>query len=133
MATLVKTGSVSSNQVEKIEGFLKTDISPELREVLSTLIACIKAGTDLVEVGPSTELTPSQAAKVLNMSRTYLYRLMDRGDIQFHRVGRDRRLTGADIATYIGVNDAGNRELAERFAKQDQADKAAVIELAELM
>ena len=67
------------------------------------------------------------------MSRTHLYRLLDRGEIVSHRVGRDRRIRLSDLIGFETQRQRDNRELAERFANQQKTRSGAIDELAELL
>lgn len=67
------------------------------------------------------------------MSRTHLYKLLDRGEIVFHRVGRDRRIRIYDLLEFEEQRQRDRRELAERFAHQRQTAAAASDEIADLL
>ena len=47
-----------------------------------------------------SELTTSQAADMLNVSRPYLIKLLDAGDIPHHKVGRHRRIRREDVMEF---------------------------------
>ena len=113
--------------------FALSEIGPELRDVLLGVVHCILAGEDFVTVDGSVDLTPSQVAERLGMSRTHLYKLLDRGEILSHRVGRERRINASDVLAFEQQRDRGRRELAERFAKQHEARAAVIDEIAELL
>ncbi len=70
----------------------------------------LAAGERAQLVSAEAELTSSQAAELLGISRTYLVRLVDEGRIPVRMVGTHRRLRAADVLAY-------RRERAERLEK----------------
>ena len=87
-------------------------------------------GADLALIEETSEYTPAQAATQLGMSRTHLYKLLDRGEIPSHRVGRDRRIRREDLMQFEADRQRDRRELAERFAHRDRTRTSLVDELA---
>ncbi len=47
-----------------------------------------------------SELTTKQAADILHVSRPFIIKLLDAGDIPYHKVGRHRRIRREDVMTY---------------------------------
>ncbi len=80
-----------------------------LYRVLRQVVEHLKRGESVSIVHAAEELTTQQAADLLNMSRPYLVRLVDRGEIPHHRVGTHRRIRREDIETYRGQRDSRRR------------------------
>ena len=91
---IVETTNIPVEQLDALEQYAYTSLGPELRDVLLSLSRCVRSGAELTVTAGSVVLTPSQAAERLGMSRTHLYKLLDRGEVMSYRVGRDRRILG---------------------------------------
>lgn len=132
MQTL-QTTNITPEQLDVLDAFARSDASPELRDLLLSLSRCVRDGDEVVIVEGDKTITPSQASERLGMSRTHLYKLLDRGEILSHRVGRDRRIRLRDLIEFEGQHQRDRRELAERFAHQRTTVAAADAEIAELL
>ncbi|MGW6277990.1 helix-turn-helix domain-containing protein [Kribbella sp. NPDC055071] len=128
-----ETAKIPAEQLDALEHFAESEVGPELRAVLLSLSRCAREADELIVSGDSGALTPNQAAERLGMSRTHLYKLLDRGEIAFHRVGRDRRIRPRDLLAFEAQRDHDRRELAERFAHQRETAVAATDEIADLL
>ncbi len=127
---ILETKSIPVEELEALEQYAQTSLGPELRDVLLSLSRCVRDGAELTVTGGSAVLTPNQAAERLGMSRTHLYKLLDRGEIVSYRVGRDRRIDLKDLADFESKRQRDRRELAERFATQRQTLTGAIDEVA---
>jgi excisionase family DNA binding protein len=81
-----------------------------LYRVLCQVLEHLRRGESVSIVHAAEELTTQQAADLLNISRPYLVRLVDRGDIPCHRVGTHRRIRREDIEEYRGQRDQLRRQ-----------------------
>lgn len=127
---IVETTNIPVEQLDALEQYAYTSFGPELRDVLLSLSRCVRSGAELTVTAGSVVLTPSQAAERLGMSRTHLYKLLDRGEVMSYRVGRDRRIELKDLAAFELQRQLDRRELAERFATQRQTLAGAIDEVA---
>jgi excisionase family DNA binding protein len=71
-----------------------------LYRVLVEAAATLVAGYQVIVAPVHHELTTQEAADFLNVSRTYLVRLLDRGDLPSHKVGRHRRVRFGELVAY---------------------------------
>jgi excisionase family DNA binding protein len=67
------------------------------------------------------------------MSRTHLYKLLDRGEIPFDRVGRDRRIRVHDLLDFESRRRRERHELAQRFTSQRNTRAGTIDEVADLL
>jgi excisionase family DNA binding protein len=58
----------------------------------------------------------SPAADILNISRQYLVRLVDTGELAGEKVGSHRRLRAADVAAFKAVRDAKRTSALDRLS-----------------
>jgi excisionase family DNA binding protein len=129
----IETSNIPNEDIDALERYASTSMSPGLRDVLLSVSRCVREGADLAVFDGSAVVTPNQAAERLGMSRTYLYKLLDRGEIVSHRVGRDRRILVRDLVLFEAQRQHDRHELAERFANQDSTRAGAVDEIAGLL
>ena len=57
-------------------------------------------------------LTGIEVAQILNVSRSFAYLLMERGEIPTVKIGRLVRVRPIDLESYIAANVRGNSESA---------------------
>lgn len=77
-----------------------------VRDAMRVLVHSL-ATTGAAMVVPAERLLRTQAAAdILNVSRPYLTKLLDRGIIPYHRVGNQRRVRLEDVLAYKARRDA---------------------------
>lgn len=101
----------------------------ELAKTLDHLAAAVRAGTDVTLVECDERVTPQQAAQLLGMSRTHLYKLLDAGEIPYMTVGRDRRISITALRQYQAIVESDQAELLSRFAHHANRRDALLDEL----
>lgn len=129
----IDTANIPVDQLDALEQYARTRAGSELRDVLLALSRCVRDGAEFAVIDGSAVLTPRQCADRLGMSRTHLYKLLDRGEIVSHRVGRDRRVRLSDLLEFEAQRQRDRLELAERFAHQHTTRAAAIEEIADTL
>jgi excisionase family DNA binding protein len=68
--------------------------------LLVKILSEIAKGNAVTVVPLKRELSTQQVAELLTVSRPHLIKLLERGEMPFHKVGTHRRIRLADVLTY---------------------------------
>ncbi len=77
-------------------------------------------GNTATTVPQRTELTTQEAADMLCVSRPYLIKLLDAGEISCRKVGTNRRVLHADVLEYKAQVDEARLATLQELAAQAQ-------------
>ena len=102
----------------------------QLRDAMKSIDQAMRSGRDVVVGSESDLVTPAIASRLIGVSRTHLYKLLDAGEIPFHSVGRDRRISLGDLRVFQDRQETLRKHVAERFAHPDRARDEALRSLA---
>lgn len=91
-----------------------------LVELLAQALALLADGRVVALVPPGAEMDARQAADVLHVSREYLERLLDEGEIKPREVVGGRRVRAADVLEYRRHRRERTRRAADELAALDQ-------------
>jgi excisionase family DNA binding protein len=101
----------------RLEGTpLPGPVAAMLREVLDSLAA----GEPVAIITKDSELTPNEAADLLNVSRGTVTKMMDEGFLPFRLVGTHRRIPGAAVAARKAELDRQGQQAMAELAKHEQ-------------
>ena len=104
----------ANDQAHQIE--LPTSALRLLVDVLAEL-----ADGNAVKVVPvHAELTTQEAADLLNVSRPHLIKLLETGELEFHRTGKHRRIRFDHLMQFKEARDKRSEEAMAALAKQAQ-------------
>ncbi len=78
-------------------------------EALRKVVEAMSRGESVTVIPHDKQLTSQEAAEILSVSRPHLIKLLDRGELPFHRVGTHRRIKIEDVLAYRERRDAERR------------------------
>ncbi len=89
-------------------------------DALLELLRHTAEGNAVTLVPVHAELTTQQAADLLNVSRPHLIKLLESGELPFHRTGRHRRIYANDLLAYRDERRERSREAFQELADLSQ-------------
>ncbi len=87
-------------------------------EMINSILEAMAAGHGVMVFPQHAELTTMEAADILNVSRPYLIKLLEAGDIPYHKVGRHRRIRLEDVMQYKREIDLRREEILDQMVAE---------------
>jgi len=91
-------------------------VTPLLIKILTEMAQ----GNAVTLIPLHAELTTQEAANLLNISRPFLNKLLDRGALKFHKIGTHRRIRFSDLEEYRQAREQERAAAMEALAEQAQ-------------
>jgi excisionase family DNA binding protein len=111
MARALTTEGALPLVVTENDAEVRLELPPAIGQAILDLLVHISRGEMVTLVPYGAVLTTQRAADLLNVSRPFLTKLLESGDIPFHRVGSHRRVRVEDMLSYKRRRD-GDRSHA---------------------
>lgn len=89
-------------------------------QILKQALGEIAQGNPVTLVALDTELTTYEAANLLKVSRPYLIKLLERGDIPYRKVGSHRRIELKDVLIYREKSDKERLKALRELVREAQ-------------
>ena len=94
----------------------------DIAQLVVSILDTWASGSSVTLVAHHDLLTTQQVADLMQVSRPFVVRLVDRGDLACVRVGKHRRVSAASVIEYLGqTRQAGVAAIAEQ-ARQNVAN-----------
>jgi excisionase family DNA binding protein len=95
-------------------------IAEAVYQVLRQAVHAMESGKAISIVPHDQELTTQQAADILNVSRPYLIKLLEQGEIPYIKVGTHRRVRYQDLITYKQQRDTKRSNCLDELIQESQ-------------
>lgn len=96
------------------------EIPPAISRLVLDLLQLVSKGEAVTLVPFGAELSTQQAADILNVSRPFLVKLIERKEIPHHKVGTHRRIRAEDLFAYKRRRDSERSEALAELARLGQ-------------
>lgn len=94
-------------------------LTPAIAQTFLEVLRLISSGSGFMMIPVTAELTTQEAADLLNVSRPYFIKVLERGDIAYTTVGRHRRVKAEDLFAYKERRDKERAEALLEMAELD--------------
>lgn len=98
----------------------KITIPEPIYQVLLQVVHAMASGKAISIIPQQQELTTQQAAEHLNVSRPYLIKLLEQGEIPHIKVGSHRRVRFDDVMNYKQQRDVKRDQLLTELTQMSQ-------------
>ncbi|MEH2013162.1 MAG: helix-turn-helix domain-containing protein [Nostoc sp.] len=98
----------------------KINIPEPIYQVLLQVVHAMASGKAISIIPQQQELTTQQAAEYLNVSRPYLIKLLEQGEIPHIKVGSHRRVRFDDLMNYKQQRDLKRDQLLTELTQMSQ-------------
>ena len=88
--------------------------------LLLDILGAMASGQGITLIPEDAELTTVQAADILYVSRPFLIKLLDEGQIPYRRVGKHRRIRMEDVMNYKRAIDQQRESVLDRLVAEAQ-------------
>lgn len=96
------------------------DLPPPMTRLLMEALTEMAAGKAVSLVSLETEIATQQAADILNVSRSYVVNLIEKGILPVRNVGTHRRLVLGDVLSYKEDNRTKRLAVLNELTAYDQ-------------
>jgi excisionase family DNA binding protein len=117
------TNATLEKDIEALEQSLRSrtkrvsvSLSRETAEFVTQVIKAKAGGQDVIMTQGLDEVTTTEAAQILGVSRPQIYKLLDKGLVPYRKVGSHRRIPAAALRAWQGAEKARREAALDRLA-----------------
>ena len=113
--------SLESSQLRLVASNGEEIVIPEsVYSLLGQVVRAMASGQVISIVPHNRELTTQQAADILNVSRPFLVKLLENGEIPYIKVGSHRRILFQDLMVYKEQRKVKRRKLLDQLIEMTE-------------
>ena len=86
--------------------------------LLKDIVRNMQLGRAIILIPENQQLTTQRAADLLGVSRPHLIKLLEAGELPYHKAGSHRRIYLRDLVAYQKRRDAERKQALDRIAKE---------------
>ncbi|EJL88840.1 helix-turn-helix domain-containing protein [Pantoea sp. BIGb0393] len=118
LSTKLETQKISIQDVHNETHYIELPTSA--LTLLMSVLGELAVGNAVQVVPVHAELTTQEAANILNVSRPHLVKLLEEGQIPYHKTGRHRRVLFADLMNFKEKRAQESNDAMQALADQGQ-------------
>lgn len=119
--SLGRTQLANSITFQSSDGTETIQVPESFLKLFRRLVGVVSQGKPFYLIPEDQELTTQQAADILNVSRPYVCKLLDLGEIPHSKTGRYRRIKYCDVMEYKQKQNQRSEEALQAMADDAQA------------
>lgn len=120
LADVLEKINIENPEIEIEETSEKIRIPLNALKLLAKILKVTSQGKPISIVPIATEMTTQAAADLLGCSRPHLVKLLEKGEIQYTKIGKHRRVKYEDIVNYKKKMKAKQQELLIKIMNADE-------------
>lgn len=119
MAGIIKEEENTVINVVQGLGSAPVTLTPAIAHTFLEVLRLVSSGRGFRLIPLNAELTTQQAADLLNVSRPFLIKLLESGEIRYSKVGRHRRVRAEELFAYKARRDEDRAKTLSEMAELD--------------
>lgn len=121
IAQLEQILGLESSQLRLVASNGEEIVIPQsVYSLLGQVVHAMASGQVISIVHHNRELTTQQAADILNVSRPFLVKLLEKGEIPYIKVGSHRRILFQDLIIYKEQRKVKRRQLLDQLIEMTE-------------
>jgi excisionase family DNA binding protein len=120
LAEVLEQLHIENPEIEIEETQERIKIPLKALKLLAEILRVTSEGKPISIIPIATEMTTQAAADLLGCSRPHLVKLLERGEIDYTKVGKHRRVKFEDLMNYKKQQKEKQRELLRQMMQADE-------------